>query len=133
MDTIIACKNSPLILSDNLPIAFHTFIRRMLISLSVDKILLPRYQNWSTNFRGLPLRVKLCLYCLKHIHSVLFAFMLRPMPLAAYSRLCPGILPGLVYLQEFLPYIVCFLPFIIWKHFLLLDQWMFKMRSLSRI
>ena len=27
----------------------------MLTSLSPDKILLPRYVNWSTNFRGLPL------------------------------------------------------------------------------
>ena len=25
---------------------------RILISISVDEILLPRYMNWSTNFRG---------------------------------------------------------------------------------
>ena len=29
--------------------------RIVLISLSVDEILLPRYVNWSTNVRGLPL------------------------------------------------------------------------------
>ena len=64
MDTVTACKKSCFILLDrpelhiidNLSIAFHTFTRHMLTSLSVNEILLPRYVNWSTNFRGLPLK-----------------------------------------------------------------------------
>ena len=39
---------------DNLSIVTHTLSKHMLISISVDQILLPRYMNWSTNFRGLP-------------------------------------------------------------------------------
>ena len=35
---------------DNLPIAYYTFARHMLTSLSVDEILLPKYVNLSTNF-----------------------------------------------------------------------------------
>ena len=35
-------------------IAVHVFLMRMLASISVDEILLPRYMNWSTYFRGLP-------------------------------------------------------------------------------
>ena len=37
----------------------NTFARRILISLSVDVTLLPRYVNLSTNFRGLLFRVKM--------------------------------------------------------------------------
>ena len=42
---------------DNLSIAV-----RMLTSLSIDEILLPRYVNWSTNFRVLPLRMEMALF-----------------------------------------------------------------------
>ena len=31
----------------------EAFVMRMLILLSVNEILLPRYMNWSINFRGL--------------------------------------------------------------------------------
>ena len=41
---------------DNLYIAVYVFGRRILISLSV---LLPRYVNLSTNFRGLSLKVEM--------------------------------------------------------------------------
>ena len=37
-------------MNDNLPIAFPTFTRLMLTSLSIDEILLPRFVNWSNNF-----------------------------------------------------------------------------------
>ena len=60
---------------DYLSIAVHIFTRQMLISLSVDEILLPRYLNLSTNFRGLPLRVEKVSSRLKHVYYVLFAFM----------------------------------------------------------
>ena len=51
-------KEIPFILSDGsdfymidkLSIAFHTFTKLMLISLSVDEMLLLRYKNWPTNF-----------------------------------------------------------------------------------
>ena len=35
-------------------IAFHAFIMHILASVSVDEILLQRYVNCSSNFRGLP-------------------------------------------------------------------------------
>ena len=47
-----------------------------------------RYMNWSANLRGLPLRLEMAPFCLKHVYFVLFAFMLRPMPPTAWSRLC---------------------------------------------
>ena len=53
----------------------------MLTSLSVDKMLLQRYVNWSTNFRGFPLRREMAAFCFKHINSVLFAFAYKPMPI----------------------------------------------------
>ena len=95
MNTATAWKKSWFILLDwsdfymidNLPIAFHAFARHLLTSLSVDEMLVPRYENLTTNFRGLPLTVKMAPFYLKHIYSVLFAFMYRPMSPAAYFRL----------------------------------------------
>ena len=60
-DIVTAWKNSRLILSgrldfhivDNLSEAVHALSMHMLISLSVDEILLLVCRNWSTNFRGL--------------------------------------------------------------------------------
>ena len=52
---------------NNLPIAFYTFARSMLSSLSIDEMLLLRYANWFTIIRGLPLRVKIAPFCLKLI------------------------------------------------------------------
>ena len=68
-------------------IEVHTFARCILISLSVDEILLLRYVNLFTNFRGLPFRVEMAPR-LKHMYSILLMFMWRPMPPAACSRLC---------------------------------------------
>ena len=45
-----------------LPIASWVSVRRMLISLSVDEILLLRYGKWSTRFRGLTHKVKMAPY-----------------------------------------------------------------------
>ena len=39
---------------DNLSITVHAFARCILMSLSVDETLLPRYANLSTNFREQP-------------------------------------------------------------------------------
>ena len=68
------------------PIADHTFARCVLTSLLVDETLLLSYVN--LHFRGLPFRVEIVPSQLKHMYSVLFAFTWRPMPPAAYSRLC---------------------------------------------
>ena len=60
---------------------------RMMTSFSVEELLLPRFVNWSTNFRRLPL-VKMALFCLKQMNSVLFGFTLRAMTFMIHSRLC---------------------------------------------
>ena len=43
-------------------------------SLSVDKILLPRFWNWAANIRGYPLELEMTLSCLKRLNTVLFEF-----------------------------------------------------------
>ena len=68
-------------------IAVYAFAKRMLTLFSSDETLLPRYVNVSINFRGLPL-VEMALSRLKYMYFVLFAFMWRPIPPTAYSRLC---------------------------------------------
>ena len=60
IDTTTAWKKTHSILSDrsvflmidDLLIAVHTFTNQILTSLSLDEMLLPRYMNLSTNFRG---------------------------------------------------------------------------------
>ena len=47
-------------------IAFHVFVRLLLTSLLVDEILLLWYVNWSTNFRGLLLRVEVAFLFKRH-------------------------------------------------------------------
>ena len=54
-------------------IAVPIFAWRVLISFSVNEILLPRYVYWFTNFKGLPLRAEMAPFYLKYIYSVLFA------------------------------------------------------------
>ena len=58
---------------NNLSIAFHAFTRHILMSLSVDEMLLLRYVNLPANSRELPLRLEMS-PCLKHINSILSAF-----------------------------------------------------------
>ena len=64
---------------DNLPIAVHTFARRMLMSFLVDEILLLRYVNLSTNFREPPFRADMSPSWLKHV-ICLSAFTWKPVP-----------------------------------------------------
>ena len=73
---------------DNLSMAVHGFARHILMSLSVDEMLLPRYMKVSTNFREPPFRGKMSPSWLKHLHFILSAFTWRPLPPAACSRLC---------------------------------------------
>ena len=73
---------------DKLSIAVHAFAMSMLTLLSVDEILLPKYVNFSTDFKGLPLSVEMTLSRSKYMYSVLFGFTWKPMPPVAYSRLC---------------------------------------------
>ena len=47
----ILSDNSDFPMIDNLSIAVHTFTSHILMSFSVDEMLLPRYVNLSTNFR----------------------------------------------------------------------------------
>ena len=70
---------------DNLSVAFHVLPLSMLISLAIDEILLPRYVNWSTNFKSLSLEQGMVPFFSKHMNSVLSEFTLRPKPLAACS------------------------------------------------
>ena len=48
---------------DNLSITVHAFARHMLTSLSVNEILLLRYVNLSTNFRGPPHKIEMVPSC----------------------------------------------------------------------
>ena len=72
---------------NNLSTAVHAFPICMLTALSVDKILLPKYVNKSTNLGGLLLNVEMALSWLKYINSVLFALTVQPNH-AAFSALC---------------------------------------------
>ena len=61
-------------MTDNQSIAIHAFTRRMLTSLSVDYILLPKYGKLSTEFKDLTFRVEMATSRLMHMNSVLSAF-----------------------------------------------------------
>ena len=81
----ILSERSDFHMIDNLSKAVHAFAMHNLTLISVDEILLPRYVNWSTNFRGFPQKI---LSCLKHINSLLCVFKLSPIPPVVCSRLC---------------------------------------------
>ena len=72
---------------DILSLIVNGFARCTLISLSVDQILLPKYVNLPTNFRGWPLKVEMVPSHLRHLNSVLYSFMKRLIFPAACSRL----------------------------------------------
>ena len=59
---------------ENLLMAFQAFARHMLTFISVDEKFLPRYVNWTTNFKGLPFRVVMAAFYLKLMNSVLLTF-----------------------------------------------------------
>ena len=73
---------------DNLSIAFWCSARRIQTLFSVDEMLLPSYVILVYWFLGLPLRVEMAPFHLKHMYSVLFTFTLRTMTPIAYSTLC---------------------------------------------
>ena len=70
---------------DSLSTAVHAFTRRILILISIDKMLLSRYVNFSTNFRERLFREEMAPSWLKCINSVLYAFPLRLIPPAVCS------------------------------------------------
>ena len=96
IDTTVVWKKLCFILSDgldfyminNLSIAVHACTRRLLMSLSLNETLLPRYVNLSTNFRELPFKEEMASFWLKHMYTVLSAFTWRPITSAACSGLC---------------------------------------------
>ena len=59
---------------DNLSIVVYAFTMHMLISLSLDEILLPNYVNWSTAFRDLLLKVEMVSFHLKHELCFIYAY-----------------------------------------------------------
>ena len=73
---------------DNLSIVVYDFASCISMSFSVDEILLWRYVNLSTNFRGPPFSVAMSPFWLKHIYLILSEFTWRTMLPAASSRLC---------------------------------------------
>ena len=74
-------------ITDSLSMAVHTFAQHIVTSLSVDETLLLRYVKLSTNFRKPSFRLTMAPSLLKHMYSVLSAFMWRSIPPAACSRL----------------------------------------------
>ena len=107
MDTTAAWKKLRFILSgrsylhmtSGIPITIHAFASYILISFSVDEMLFPRYENLSTSFRESPFSVEMSFwFWLNHTYSILSALTWRPMPPAAFSRLCSR---DLTWLGEF--------------------------------
>ena len=94
IDTSTAWKKFSFILSDrsdfhtigSLSITIHVFAMRIMVSLSVDEILLPRHMNSFTNFKEPPFRVELSPSWLKHLYSVLSDFTWRPICSAAFCN-----------------------------------------------
>ena len=99
-----------------------------------------------TNFRSLLLRVEMALFSLKHVNSVVFAFISKPVLPAACSRLCikDSTWAGLFarstgsFVQSSVVivsvrYCLILVFFLMWNHFLLLNLLMFKVYSLSRV
>ena len=76
-DTATSWKNSHFILTDrwdfhivdNLSVAIHVLPMRIMISLSINEILLPWYAKCFINFRGLLFNEEMALSRLKHVLS----------------------------------------------------------------
>ena len=64
----------------NPSVAVNTFLMRMLTLLSVDEILLPRYMNWSTNFRVLPFKVKMTPFCFLNMNCFICIYICNILP-----------------------------------------------------
>ena len=81
----ILSERSDFHMLDNLSVTVHSFPMRMLILLSVDEILLLRYVNWLTNFRGLPLKMEMDPSCLMRLNTDFSVFLVAK---ASCSRQC---------------------------------------------
>ena len=84
IDTTAARKKMRFILTRTV----HPFASHMLMSFSVDEILLPSYMNLSTSFRKPPFTVSMSPFWLKHMYSVLSELTWRSMQPAVCSKLC---------------------------------------------
>ena len=95
IDTTAALKKLHFILSvrsdfhmaDSLSIAVLAFASRVLMSFSVDEMLLRRLVKLTTSFREVPFSVEMLPRWLKDLFSVLTALTWRPTPAAPHSRL----------------------------------------------
>ena len=85
----------------NMSMTVHAFVMYMLTLLSVEEILLPNYVNWSTNFRGLPLKSAISPSRLKHMNTF-FIFIYVETNTPGYAV---GILLRQVYLKEALDHL----------------------------
>ena len=68
IDATAVWKKLCFILLDNLSIAVYAFARHILMSLSVDEMLPPKYVNLSNNYQEPPFKVEMSLFCL-HSHG----------------------------------------------------------------
>ena len=111
-------------MKDNKTTAVYVFARRMLISLSVDKIVQQRYVNLSINFWDLPTKVKMIPFLFKkreflficvHVEGSAARGLIQIMQLRIGFSWCIGqkrlIICGVCICQSFSPDILCFLPF----------------------
>ena len=62
-------------MTDSLSIAVHIFASCVLMSFLVDEMLLPRWVNLSTSFRGPPFSVEMLPLWLKHIYIYIYICM----------------------------------------------------------
>ena len=58
----------------NISIAIHALPMRIMTLLSVDEILLPKYMNWSSNFKRLPFHEEMAAFISKQLNFVWFEF-----------------------------------------------------------
>ena len=100
----ISSERSDFHMINNRSEAVHAFVRRMLKSLSADKILLPMYVFWLTNFRGMSLKLEMTLLYLKHKNSVSYTFTQRTIPTDVCSALCSR---DSVWMQEVIDHLHC--------------------------
>ena len=125
---------------------FHALARRMLTSFSVDEMLLQRYENWLTNFRGFLFTAEKGFSCLKRRNFILFAFTQRPMLRVKCTRVCsrdsslveifvksPRSSESSASIIFSVGYRLCLAFFLVWNRFLLLDLLNFGVRSLSNL
>ena len=69
----------------NLSIALHALPISMLTSFLVDEILLPRYMDWSTNFKDLSINEEIVWFGLVWFYGIsTFVGYLMPNPLYTY-------------------------------------------------